>query len=120
MRRLVPALAALLLGGCLEQAPALSGPTTVVRFQGGSYPLRVVPLDKIPVYSVGTDGRPAAPPLLLQQPSVRVAAPDKLTAAAVFEFHCRGKTQIDRARWVDEAVPFDDKTGEYVIAGPCA
>jgi hypothetical protein len=111
---------ALALPGCLAQVPAISGPTTVVEWQGQSYPLRIVALDQVPVYSLDAQGREVSPPLMLQQASVRVVAPDKLTAAAVYEWQCRGNPKIDRAAWGDEPVPFDKATGEWIIAGTCA
>lgn len=108
------------LGACVPSEVTAPGAVTMVEWQGASYPLRIVPMDRFPVYSVGPDGREADPPLMAEQATVRVAAKDKLTAAAVFEWHCRGNASIDRGAWADEMVPFDKTTGEWIIGGTCS
>lgn len=110
---------ALLLSGCLAQIPAISGPTVMVDWQGRSYPLRIVPVEQVPIAASDAARQGSEPPLMLQQATVRVAAPDKLTAAAVYEWHCRGNAIIDRAAWADRPVGHDTAKGEWIIAGTC-
>ena len=121
MRHLLPA-ALILLSGCtgmtdLTGLPPIGGPAVPVSYQGRTYMLRETATDAVPVPAA--DG---GQPLILNQASTRIAAPDgpagRAAAEAVFDSHCRGIAP-NPAGWSGTRPLRDQTTGEWVIPGPC-